>query len=377
VGAAGAASSLIFLITFALAHWVAILVRQRSTRRPPPFRMPLFPVVPVIGGLACIALAVFQGIAVPSAGVISLTWLGVGGILFLALFARRARVKDAASTAFDPELVTLRGRTPLVLVPLANPQNAEAMITLADALVPAEVGRVLVQTVTVAPQDWRPDDAPEPIEKSQAVMRELLRASVYAGIPVEMLTTVAAQPMDEIVRVAQLHRCESVLLGLSAISEDNHGTHLEYVLGQLDAHVVVLRSRQDWRLGDARKILVPIAGRGGHEHLRAQLLGSLLRDAEREVTFLRVLPEDARPEEVRRAEWDLTRLAEDEGRKSHRVEVVQGDDALGIVAERADQSDLLILGIQRVERRKKLFGWFTRQIAQRTSCPIIVMSRRG
>ena len=57
VAAAGAASSLIFLITFALAHWIAILVRQRSLRRPPPFRVPLYPAVPIVGGLACLSLA--------------------------------------------------------------------------------------------------------------------------------------------------------------------------------------------------------------------------------------------------------------------------------------------------------------------------------
>ena len=50
---------------------------------------------------------------------------------------------------------------------------------------------------------------------------------------------------------------------------------------------------------------------------------------------------------------------------------------LETVARRADESDLLILGVQRHGRRKKLFGGFTRQIARRTSCPIIVMSRRG
>jgi nucleotide-binding universal stress UspA family protein len=38
---------------------------------------------------------------------------------------------------------------------------------------------------------------------------------------------------------------------------------------------------------------------------------------------------------------------------------------------------LTILGVQRHGRRKKLFGDFTLQIAQRTSCPLIVISRRG
>jgi nucleotide-binding universal stress UspA family protein len=333
--------------------------------------------VPVIGGLSCIGLAVFQGVAVPSAGRIAVVWLSVGGLLFLALFARRARLMDASSTAFDPELVTLRGRTPLVLAPVANPQNAEAMITLADALAPAGIGRVLLQTVAVAPPSWQPDDDPAPIEKAQTVLRELLRASAKTGFRVETLTTVASEPMQEIARIARLYRCASVLLGLSDISEDGCGGQLESLLGELDANVVVLRSRKGWRLTNAKQILVPIAGRGGHEHLLALLLGRLLRSTKREVTFLRVLPASAKPDEVRRAKRDLDRLADDQVRRQCQVEVVQSDDALKTVAQRADESDLLILGVQRHGRRKKLFGSFTLQIARRTSCPIIVMSRRG
>ena len=377
VSAAGAASSLIFLITFAVAHWVAILIRQRSTQRPPPFRLPLFPAVPVVGGLSCVGLAVFQGIAVPSAGIIAVVWLCVGGLLFLGLFARRARVRDASTTAFDPELVTLRGRTPLVLVPIANPRNAEAMITLADALVPAAVGRVLMHTVAVTPAGWRPDDDPTPIERSQEVLRELLRTSANVGVRVETLTTVAPLPMEEIARVASLHRCESVLLGLSEISGEGHGHPLESLLGTLDANVIVLRSREHWRLHDVRKILVLIAGRGGHEHLRAQLLGSLVRSAHREVTFLRVLPSGATAEELRRAKRHLGTIAADETRHHCQVEVVQSDDTLAAVAERAEGADLLILGVQRQGRRKKLFGGFIRGLAQRTGCPMIVVSRSG
>ena len=377
VTAAGAASSLIFLVTFALAHWVAILVRQRSVQRPPPFRTPLYPAVPVVGGLACIALAVFQGFAVPAAGLIAVVWLSVGGILFLALFARRARVMDASSIAREPELVTLRGRTPLVLVPIANPQNAEAMIALADALVPANVGRVLMQLVVVAAPDWQPDVDPTPIEKSQIVLRELLRASAKVGIRAEALTTVAPQPMQEIARVARLHRCQSVLLGLSKISADKRGAPLESLLGAIDADVVVLRARKDWQLAQAKKILVPVAGRGGHEHLLARLLGSLSRTATREVIFLRVVPTSAKSDEVRRVKRDLARLAHDNLREQAETEVILSDDAISAIAERADQCDLLILGIKRIGRRKKLFGEFIRNVAGRTSCPIIVMSRRG
>src|SRR5690606_27212786 len=136
VAAAGAASSLIFLITFALAHWIAVLVRMRSAHNPPPFRSPLFPLIPVVGGLSCLSLAVYQGVTVASAGVITAIWLCLGGLLFLGLFARSARIVDASHAALDPELTALRGRNPLVLVPIANPSHAAGLVTVAGALAP-------------------------------------------------------------------------------------------------------------------------------------------------------------------------------------------------------------------------------------------------
>ena len=374
VSAAGAASSLIFLLTFALVHGVAILVRIRSVRRPPPYRVPLFPVVPVVGGLACMGLAIFQGIAVPLAGTITVIWLGIGGVLFLGLYARRARRRDAANQALDPELLTLRGYTPLVLVPVARAENAAAMITLADALVPTEIGRVLVQTIAIAPPGWQPEEDPSPIERAQTVLHKVMQASANLGVQVEMLTTTAAHPVEEIARVARLHRCESVLLGISAENEDRH---LESLLSTLDADIVVLRAPKDWQLDRVESVLIPIAGRGSHENLLALLLGSLLRNRNRQVTFLRVLPTSAGPGDLRRAQRDLTRLAADQARQQCQIEVLQDDDPSALVTTRAADFDLTILGVQRQSRGKKLLGEFTRQIAQRTSGPLIVISRRG
>lgn len=377
VAAAGAASSLIFLMTFAIAHWLSVLVRQRSAHNPPPFRSPLFPIVPMAGGLACIALAVFQGIAVPMAGTIAVVWLSFGGVLFLSLFAHRARLKDVSSIAANPELVRLRGNSPLVLVPIANPQNAEAMISLADTLVPAAVGRVLLQTIVVADSDWDPETQPEPADRSQAVQRELLHASARLGVRVETLTSVSPQPMEEIVRVARLHRCESVLLGLSEFAEDGKGTELEDLLSRLDTDVVVLRASKDWKLAATQSILVPVAGRGGHDYLIARLLGSLSRIQKRQITFVRVVPTDTPAAELKRVKRDLDRMARDNAGGRCEREVIQSDDPAGAISQRAEESGLVILGIQRIDPRHKLFGEFTRQIAMQSDCPMIVISRRG
>jgi hypothetical protein len=183
--------------------------------------------------------------------------------------------------------------------------------------------------------------------------------------------------MEEIARVAELHRCESVLLGLSEITDDSKGQELERLLGTLTTDVVMLRATPNWHLAETRNILVPVGGRGGHDYLLARLLGSLSRKPKRQVTFLRVVPTGTSLRRWRRIRRDLDRMARDNVSGRCEREVIKSDDPVAAITRRAEECGLVILGVQRIGPRQKLFGRFTRQIAQRTRCPIIVISRRG
>ena len=148
VSAAGAASSLIFLVSFALVHVTALLAhRRRSDRGVRGLSGAVL--IPSVGSLACLGLAIFQGVAVPAAGVLALAWLAAGSVLYFVLFARRARVVDASIEALDPGLARLRGRTPLVLVPIARPSSARAMVGVASALTPPGLGRVGIDALAL------------------------------------------------------------------------------------------------------------------------------------------------------------------------------------------------------------------------------------
>ncbi len=377
VAAAGAAASLIFLVTFAIAHWIAILVRQRSGKRPPPFRSPFFPAVPVIGGAACLAIAIYQGVAVPAAGQIIAVWLSLGGLLFLGLFAHRARVADASSAALDPELVQLRGRSPLVLVPLANPETARGLVELAAALAPPDVGRVLLLSVVVTRRNWRPEADPQPLENAQRVLHHAIRASVDAGLYPEALATIAEQPWDEISRVASTHHCESLLLGLSQITNSDAEMPLDALMNQVHCDVVVLRAPQGWQLSQVQRILVPVAGRGGHDLLLARLLASLARDRRRQVTLLKVLKSAATDTQQRQARRELSRMAADLNVADAGIQVEIADSAMSTIIERATSADLVVLGVRRARRGRRLFGHFTMQVARQTTTPLLLVCNRG
>lgn len=376
VAAAGAAASLIFLISFALVHWTALLARRRA-KIPSPFRVPLFPLVPVVGGLACASLAVFQAVMVPSAGLIALVWLGAGVMLYMAVFSGRAQAVDAFAEARDPRLIRLRGRNPLALVPIANPSNAAALVEVASALTPPGIGRVLLLSVVAPPAGGWEGKPPQQLLSAQEVVHEAMMESFRGGIATEVLLTVSAQPWREIGRVAQLHQCESLMLGLSNLAEQLESPDLEQLISDMDCDVTILHAPDGWNLDEVWRILVPLGGRSGQDILRARLLGAMGRGSGREVQFLRVLHPDDSEEQERDAIDELLQIAGEEAPGIGTARVIRSDDPSGAIIEAASDCDLAILGVQRLARGRKAFGRISLRIARDAPCATILVSRGG
>ncbi len=376
VATAGAAAGLIFLLCFTLVHGIAILARRRA-QRADTFRTPLFPVVPILGIAACFPLAMFQGVVVPRAGVLTALWMMAGGFVFMALFARPARVVDARAAAINPELTRLRGRSPLVLVPVANPQRAPALVRVADALSPPEIGRVLLLTVALArKRDITPEECRSALERSQSVLSEALAAAVRFGRFPEALTTLGETPWREIGRVARAHRCEAVLLGFSELGDEDLTPPVDQLIRTAACDVVVLRAPGDWDPRSVRRVLVPVAGARLHDRLRARLLGSLLRTGLREVTYLRVVPPQMPPAARKRAERVLAEIVEDEAGEIGTGRVVVAEDVADALVEAIEEHDLVIIGTQRVSRKQKAVGRLTLALARRTTTPMLLISQR-
>jgi amino acid transporter/nucleotide-binding universal stress UspA family protein len=375
IAAAGAMSSLIFLSSFALAHGIAYLVRIRA-ENPSPFRTPAFPLVPVVGGASCLALAMFQSVAVPPAGALAAMWLGLGAILFMTQLAPRARVVDASAEALDPQILRLRGRSPLVLVPIANPASAATLMTVADALAPHSVARVLLLSVVTPPAKWTGSELPQELVDAQSILGGALSTALEADLRPEALITVSENPWAEIARVAGRYQCDSLLLGVGSLGTSLITDHLEELMSLFGGDVVILRAPSNWNLGQVRRVLVPAGGRRDQSPIRARLIGNLCRAGAREITYLRVLPAATGPAAERSAAAELRKLAADEAPGASNLVVTLSDDIVAEVVGRADASDLLVVGLQRLGRRHKVFGERALEIADNTTCPLLMISSR-
>lgn len=374
VGSAGAAASLIFLVTFALAHVMCILARKRKPDHQG-FRTPLWPILPGLGLAACGGLALFQGLVVPPAGLITGAWLVAGFFCYLWLFGQRARVYDAASESADPDLLELRGRSPLVLVPIANPANAGSMALLAACITPPRVGRVLLLNVAHLPTD---EEGDEDFTTTADVLRQSMSAAIRERVRVEGLATVSADPWTEINRVARSHRCASVLLGMASLSDETVRGRLENLASRLPGNVVIFRAPHGWQPRAVRRVLVPIGGRVVHNALRARLLNGLQRrvDGELSIRYLLVLPTSTPEQARRRAEHLWSRLVTDETSAGSRVQVVLNDDVASAILEAAPEADLVVLGLNKLDPRRRVFGPLTTRLVRDMTSGVMVIGQR-
>ncbi len=375
VAAAGAASSLVFLGSFALTHTIAYLARRRAGR-PLSFHTPWFPAIPIAGGSACMLIGLYQAVAVPSAGVLAALWLSAGAILYALYLGPRARVVDASSEARDPQLIKLRGRRPVVLTPIANPASAPTMVAMAKALAPPDVGRVQLLSVVEWQEGAEAQVLPQGISDAQAVLGGALSTAVDVDLRPEALITLHKDPWSEIARVAEAVRCEKLLLGVGELDDSLMTGPLSRVIGAVDADVVILRAPHDWRPDQAHSILAPSRGGRDQSPVRARLLGSLVRDAPRDVAFLGVVSPTVAGGAHRRAVKDLERLAWDEVGDQAHAELAVSDDVVAQVARRAEECDLLILGFHRRRRRRAVFSNLMLKIARATTCPLVMISHR-
>ena len=250
------------------------------------------------------------------------------------------------------------------------------MVGGASAHSPPCIGRVMMLSVVPPPEKWESGQSPQQLVDAEAVIRESLVASFAANLAPEALITVSPVPWSEIGRVSKEHRCEGILLGMSQINAQNVGADLEDLISTVDCDVALLRFPPGWDLSHVRRVVVPVGVHGTHDIQRARFLGSLRRNQHPEIVFLRVLPENASRMEIQRATNEVARIAHDKAPGST-YQVSLNDSVADEVKKQASECDLAVLGLQRINRRRRAFGDLAVQIARDTSCATVMLRQSG
>jgi len=361
----------LYLMVF--ANLSLIWLRRKFPEQKRPFKVPFYPVWPVIAAGACVLMEVFIEPRALALG---------GGLLALGLIVYQLR--RPVAEAVEAVARTVEAARHEILVPVANPLTAQSLTKMAVILGRArEDVSVVALTLVKIPKTTPLALAQEFLERRESEPKALLKqVTGYVheqGVPVRTLLRATRSISAGILSVAEARSgVRLILMGWRGqlTTQRVAGSVVKDVVRGAGCNVAVLRDRG---VDDIRRALVLMGG-GPHARLALRLAWDIARGGRAQLTALRFVPDEG--EVDMGVEMDALRQAVEDvlGEVPDAVttRLVCGDSLVfGALAEvKAKGYDLIVVGASEEWFLKhRLFGSIPDQIAEKSPCSVLMVRR--
>lgn len=349
------AASVLHLIVYTLMNIALIAFRETDVSDyDPDFRVPLYPVTPILGAAFSFGLIYFIQW---EAQVLSAVFIA-GAVGWYFLYARgqtdvegaigeyiRERPEEMPDVAVSAaEAASPESAAPYnVMVPVANPETEEELLALGTTLARQHDGVVHAVHVVDVPDQTALDYASERVRELSSESEELLESArelaEASGAEVETHTVLSHRPFDELFVTAERLDADTVVLGWSPRrpwASGRTGGGLEELTQNLPCDFLVFKDRGF----DPSRILLPTAG-GPDSDLSAEVAKAMRDVHGSEVSVLHVVDEDT---ERASATAFIGDWADDHGLGDANLIVATDGDIEGAIEREAEDHSLILMG---------------------------------
>jgi len=376
----GSGASLMFLLSFVLTNAAMILIRVREPDLPRGYRAPLFPLLPILGIVSNLGLAIYQFAFQPTAWYVGLAWVALGTIVYLA-YTVQAGEKGAPLPVKILHEERLVPKDFQVLIPLANQEQARMMGILGAAIAKEHDGEVLALHVVRVPVQLSMADGRMFLREGKPILEEAIRQAREVDVPVHTMIRLDRHIDRAIIETARGRRVKLMLLGWPGYTDSSHhafGSVIDVMAVDPPCDLAVVRFRQRQ---EPRRILVPTSGRINTKLSIGLAIDQARRFAERTgespvITLLHVcVPADAHPE-VQAGGYELLHSLASAYDYPLEVRVTLAEDVVTGIVDESAHHNLVVIGAT-AERLfgQVLFGTIPEGVALRA--PVTVMMVKG
>lgn len=385
------------LVLYSLITLSCIIMRYAKLEwYKPTFRIPIYPLVPMLGLLGCVFVIVNT----------SRTTLVIGNLIIATsfiwylLFKRKGtRLVGASNILLQQKIIkpivaraeeyiaSRREEFPTILVPLANPETQHSLLKVSTALAKKRQARLQLIHVVNVPMSTPLEAGRVEYEKRLKGEESLLDiASQHAaeqGVRVRANTIVAHNIPSAILSAADMEQSDFIVMGWQSGVRIPRAqrSNVASVLKLAKTNVLVLK---DYGLKEVRHILVPISG-GPHARLGLKLASELATEWGAAITAFKVQIGKGLStrcsEDDRESVQFFKGIAEDRVRDDLKeagvpadVCVVLDTDIVHAIIHTASQHDLIVMGASNEwALRRWLFGSIPDKVASRSKVSVLMV----
>ncbi len=372
-----ASASIMFLLLFMLVNFAVLFLRLQSPELERGFRVPLFPIIPILAILSNAFLAVNVFRISPIAWVFAIVWIAIGLLAYSLYFSRIEAMEKPKEILLEEVLVS---RDYSVLIPVANREQARILGKIGALLACNKGGEVLALHVVQVPVQLNLSEGRLFLRDGRQYLDDVIRQSKKCDVPVHTIIRLGRNVSHAIRQTAIENASDIIVLGWPGFTKSSgklFGSVADPIVDNPPTDVIVVRHRR-WR--PLKRVLVPVTG--GRNSRRAVRIAVNMAQAEKPepatVTILHVLPPGV--DEVGRIRAERAVAESMHGVDGVPIETmyVEGDDPVESILSSAKGYDLIVIGAtEEPVFTNFLVGTFPERVARGAEVTVMMVKRRS
>lgn len=370
-------ASIMFLLLFVQVNIAVMTLRRKMPHIERGFRIPWFPLLPLVGLLTQAVLAVFLFRYSPLAWYFAIGWIVIGLLAYYTYFSKKEALEKPKEILLEEVLVSTDYS---VLVPVATQEQARILGRIGAILAKANRGEVLALHVVRVPPQLTLGEGRLLLKEGRPLLETVIQEAKKLSAPVHTMIRLG-RDVPEAIRKTSLENASDLILlgwpGYTRTSGRTYGSVIDPIVDNPPVDIAVVRYR---RRRPVRKVLVPVTG--GPNSRRAVKMAITMAAAEEDgpasVTLLYVVPHAAGTAARVRGKQVFRYIQEGISYEHMESRIVEGENLIETIVSEAKEYDLVVVGATEEPLfHNLLLGNVAEQIARRVDVTAIVVKRRS
>ena len=371
----GSAASVMFLMTFTLVNLSLIALRRKFPELKGGFRVPLYPITPLVAIFLNMFLAVYQFNFDPRAWYIALAWIVIGLFIYFIYF-EKITAADMPQVLEVQQPKSQNNFSYRILVPLANPDHVIPLLNLAIPIARARQGEIIVLGVIDVPINLPAHEGMRFVHHKTSLLKKAVDYGNEQGVETRSAIRIAHQIWDGILHAAQDEKATLILMGWKGYTTTHDrimGEVTDKVVRHAPCDLITVKLMGDRPI---HRILITTAG-GPHATLAAEFVGIYQDADEYDVTCCYAVEPGAGAEDREKALQHIQEtihLTNLEGKA--KACLLEGKKVATTLIREAENYDLIILGASKEGIFSNvLFGEIPEKVARYSHTPVMIVQR--
>ncbi len=367
-----ASADIMFLVLFTMVNASVIILRKKAPNAKRYYKMPFFPVIPIIGMATKAILAVSLFMYEPFAWGIAGIWIILGFALHY-LWAKRERIVEVAAPVFSAIVPSTEAKYHIMVA--QEKLDDRSLIDLASTVAKVESGDIHLLHIVEIP-DNLPLDAIEPFYRRevQRDMGTLVQEATDVGVETRARAVISHRVEEAILDEVKELEPDVMILGWQGRRRVDRilGSTVDRMVQEAPCDIVVLKT--GGMKPEPRKILVMNAAAWHVSYATSYAILLALKYGG-EIVLFSAVTNDKEMESEKAYSARLVEMCRTHG-VPYREKFAMVKNIAEAVIEEAKGHDLLVLGAGPEWKLKEVaFGGVQDQIMQRSAVPVLAVRK--